>query len=124
MAMNKLREEIKKCIIGPVVETEPTKVSGRYLFPADFIGFSGHFPGHPILPAFIQIMATLIVIEQWKGCTHDLSSMERAKFRMEIHPGQEISVQCRQLGPGDACAFEARITTAEGLATSFFIKTT
>lgn len=123
MAMNRLKEEIIQCAIGPIVETEPAKASRRYIFPADFIGFSGHFPGHPILPAFAQVMAALIVLDEWKGRSHDLLSMERAKFRMEIHPGQEISVQCRQLGQGNAGAFEARITAAEGLAASFFVKT-
>lgn len=123
MATNRLREEIKKCIVGPVEKTEPAKASGRYLFPADFIGFSGHFPGHPILPAFIQVMTALAVADEWKGRPHCLSSMERAKFRMEIHPDQEVSVQLKQPGPGDTGGFEVRIITAEGLATSFFLKT-
>lgn len=123
MATNRLREEIKKCALGPVEETGPMKVSGRYLFPADFIGFSGHFPGHPILPAFIQVITVLTVIDEWKGNAHGISSMERAKFRMEIHPGREISVECKQHGAESAGAFEARIITAEGLATSFFVKT-
>jgi len=100
----------------------PQKVSGRYCFPPDFIGFSGHFPEHPVLPAFIQIMAALAVIEHWKDCSFELSCLEKAKFRTEIHPGQEILVQCREYGPQGACGFEAKITTAEGLAASFLMK--
>jgi 3-hydroxyacyl-[acyl-carrier-protein] dehydratase len=120
--MSKLKKEIIKYAVGAIEEMDPQKVSRRYCFPPDFIGFSGHFPGHPILPAFIQVMAALAVIEHWKGCSFELSCLEKAKFRMEIHPGQEISVQCREFGSEGAGSFEAKITTTEGLAASFFVK--
>jgi 3-hydroxyacyl-[acyl-carrier-protein] dehydratase len=120
--MSKLKKEIVQCAVGAIEEMDPQKVSGRYCFPPDFIGFSGHFPGHPILPAFVQVMAALAVIEHWKGRSFELSCLERAKFRTEIHPGQEILVQCREYGPQGACGFEAKITTAEGLAASFLMK--
>ena len=120
--MSKLKKEIVKCAVGAIEEMGPQKVSGRYCFPPDFIGFSGHFPGHPVLPAFVQVMAALAVIEHWKGRSFELSCLERAKFRMEIHPGREISVQCREYGPEGAGSFEAKITTTEGLAASFLVK--
>jgi 3-hydroxyacyl-[acyl-carrier-protein] dehydratase len=122
MALSKLKEEILKCAVGVIEETGPKKASGWYCFPPDFIGFSGHFPGHPILPAFVQVMGALAVIEKWKSRSFELSCLERAKFRMEIHPGQEISLQCMEYGPENAGAFEVKIVAAEGLASSFLVK--
>ena len=102
------------------METDPAKALGRFLFPSDFVGFSGHFPGHPLLPAFAQVMVALHVVEKWKGSSPVMSSLERAKFRLEIHPDEEIFVEVREMKPG---TFDARVATAEGLAASFIIKT-
>lgn len=122
MAMNRLKAEIAKCSDTQMEVVGVRKVSRRYCFPPSFIGFSGHFPGYPVLPAFVQVMAAMAVVEELKGRPCELSSMERAKFRIEVRPDQLISVECREYGPQDEPAFEVNITTAEGVAASFTMK--
>jgi hypothetical protein len=122
MAMNRLKTEIAKCADTQMEVIGPHKVSRRYCFPPSFIGFSGHFPGYPVLPAFVQAMAAMAVVEELKGRPCELSSMERAKFRLEVRPDQVISVECREYGPQDEPAFEVNIDTAEGVAASFIMK--
>jgi len=67
-------------------------------------------------------MAAMAVVEELKGRPCELSSMERAKFRIEVRPDQMISVECREYGPQDEPAFEVNINTAEGVAASFIMK--
>lgn len=120
--MNRLKTEIVKCADTEVEVLGPRKVSRRYCFPPSFTGFSGHFPGYPVLPAFAQVMAAVAVVEAWKGHPCELTSLERGKFRMEVRPGQAINVECREYGPEDEPAFEVGINTTEGLAASFIMK--
>lgn len=122
MAMNRLKTEIAKCADTQMEVIGPQKVSRRYCFPPSFIGFSGHFPGYPVLPAFVEVMAAMAVVEEFKGRPCELSSMERAKFRIEVRPDQVISVECREYGPQDEPVFEVNIDTAEGVAASFIMK--
>ena len=120
--MNRLKAEIVKCAGTQIEIVGPRKVSRRYCFPPSFIGFSGHFPGYPVLPAFAEVMAAMAVVEEWKGRPCELSSLERAKFRIEVRPDQMINVQCREYGPEDEPAIEVNINTTEGVAASFIMK--
>ena len=122
MAMNRLKAQIATCAESKMEVIGPQKVSRRYCFPPSFIGFSGHFPGYPVLPAFAQVMAAMAVVEELKGYPCELSSMERAKFRIEVRPDQAIAVECREYGSEDEPVFEVNITTAEGVAASFIMK--
>lgn len=122
MAMNRLKAQIAQCTESKMEVIGPQKFSRCYRFPPSFIGFSGHFPGYPVLPAFTQVMAAMAVIEELKRCPCELSSMERAKFRREVRPDQVITVECREYGSQDEPAFEVNINTAEGVAASFIMK--
>ena len=120
--MNRLKAEIAQCAGAELKIIGPQKVSRQYCFPPSFIGFSGHFPGYPVLPAFAEVMTAVAVIEEWKGRPCELSSLQRGKFRIEVRPGQVINVECREYGPGDDPAFEVNIDTADGVAASFTMK--
>jgi 3-hydroxyacyl-[acyl-carrier-protein] dehydratase len=123
LVMNEMKAQIAQCADAGIEVIGPGKISRRYCFPPSFLGFSGHFPGYPVLPAFVQIMAAMAVVEELKGCPCELSSMERAKFRTEVRPGQTISVECREYGPEDEPGFEVKIITAEGVTAASFIMT-
>jgi len=122
--MNKLKKEIAQYALGPIESNSPEAVSCRYTFPAAFVGFSGHFPGHPVVPAFVQVMTAVALAEAWKSRPLQLSSVERAKFRIELRPDQEIHVRCRERETGEGPVFEADLTVTEGLAATFTIKFT
>lgn len=92
-----MREEIEKFALGPV---EPTEDGGRrsFRYGDDFIGFAGHFPDYPILPAVLQILMTQSVAEQVIGRPLRFLALERAKFTRQLRPGDriDVSVDCRE----------------------------
>ena len=92
--MNRLIDAIKKSSLGPAQIKDPYTTTGRYCFSDDFLGFSGHFPGYPILPAIVQLIAAQCLIEEHKGYPLQLNSVQKAKFLQEIRPGNEILIQC------------------------------
>lgn len=120
--MNKLKKEIIEAALGPVEVIAPDKVIGQYLFPPSFIGFAGHFPGYPVLPAYVQVLTAITVMEEWKYRPFQLASVERAKFHKELRPDQEITVQCREFEAKGKTVIEANLTVAEGLAAIFFMR--
>ena len=70
--MNKLKKEIIEAAMGPARGYESDKAVGRYLFPPGFIGFAGHFPGYPILPAFVQVLSALTVMRSGRAALFNL----------------------------------------------------
>lgn len=119
--MNQLKTEIISSAVSGIEESQPDTIKQRYRFSPDFIGFSGHFPGNPILPAFVQILMALTLIERHRGCRFEATSVEKAKFRIPLQPDQIIEVACRQRAGGDLSGCEARLSVPDGLAASFRI---
>jgi 3-hydroxyacyl-[acyl-carrier-protein] dehydratase len=119
--MNELRREISKAAQGEMEIVGPDKAIRRYCFPSHFIGFSGHFPEYPVLPAFVQVLSALMVIEEWKGRPLQLFAIERAKFHIEVKPDQEMTITCREYEAKGTPAIEAKLSVAEGLAAVFHI---
>jgi 3-hydroxyacyl-[acyl-carrier-protein] dehydratase len=119
--MNQLRKEISEAMQGEIELIGPDKASRRYCFPSHFIGFSGHFPEYPVLPAFVQILLALMVIEEWKGQPLQLLTIERAKFHIEVKPDQEMIVECREYDAKGAPVIEVKLSVAEGFAAVFQI---
>lgn len=94
--MNTLKQEIIKSELEFPDRDQPDTVVKGYCFRPDFIGFSGHFPGYPILPALVQLQIGIILAEENEGRPLKLASVERAKFLLEIHPNQEVLAQCKR----------------------------
>ncbi len=117
--MNKVKRAIVSSAIDAMQVTEADTVTRHYCFSPDFIGFSGHFPGYPILPAFVQVLTALSLAEEKKGCSLKLGSVENAKFLIPLRPCQEIVVQCRERLIRENAGCEVRITLLEELAASF-----
>ncbi len=119
--MNNLRSAIKESALGPARETETGSFVRSYCFAPDFIGFSGHFPGYPILPAFVQVLSVLVLAEEVKGRPLKVLTLEKAKFQKEIFPGQEVMVQFREGISKGKARLEASLTVAENQASSFLL---
>ena len=117
--MDNLRSAIRSSALGPVKETAPGHFIRTYCFAPDFIGFSGHFPGYPILPAFIQVLMVVSMAEDVKGHNLRFSSLEKAKFQNKIFPGQEIEARFRERLIKGKPALEATLTVVDGQAASF-----
>lgn len=121
--MNKLKRAINDSAVEPMQVTARDTVMQKYCFPPDFIGFSGHFPGYPILPALVQLMIGVSLLEERKGRTLKIETLVNAKFLMELRPNQEILVQCQdsavQGKPGSKITLYVDDRTAASFSMTF-----
>ena len=119
--MNNLRTSIRSSALGLVQETEPETFLQSYRFKPEFIGFSGHFPGYPILPAFIQVITVQVMAEEVKGRPLKVLTLEKAKFQKEVFPGQEIKIKYRERKVKGKNKIEATLAVGENQAASFLL---
>jgi len=69
------------------------EVFADFIFPEDFIGFIGHFPGNPILPAFVQVAAIRFIAERSLEKGLIPTRYEKIKFKDIIRPQNPISAK-------------------------------
>ena len=119
--MNKLKQQIIEAAVSGIEQPQMDTIKQRYRFGHDFIGFAGHFPGNPILPAFVQILMGITVAENHKGYRLKMTSVEKAKFHISIVPEKEIEVECRQRSIDELWSYDVRLSVSEGLAASYRI---
>ena len=67
-------------------------VKAAICLPPDFVGFSGHFPGYPVLPGVAIVYAGLLLAEMCDEHRLDLAAVKRARFIKPIHPGSPVEV--------------------------------
>lgn len=121
MSTTDLTAAIRAAAVGDIERRADGSVRQRYVFSADFPGFSGHFPGRPILPAVLQIMAANQLVEAAAGQRLLSAAIERAKFVKTIVPGAVVEITCRRLPGATADLWEARIDSDRQPAASFFL---
>lgn len=116
--MNLMRKAIALSVTAPPL-LSTTRGEQRYCFAEDFLGFSGHFPGYPILPAILQTLLAQMLAEQVIGVPLGLVSLERAKFMRQLRPGDEIhvGVECQEQGDHYRCT--AQLSLEPGVAAHF-----
>ncbi len=90
--MNSMRQAIIRSALAPA-NLAKGSAEQSFRFAEDFPGFAGHFPGYPILPAILQTLMAQLVAEQLYGQRLEFQSLERAKFRRELRPGDRIRVK-------------------------------
>ncbi|MHB8835522.1 MAG: 3-hydroxyacyl-ACP dehydratase FabZ family protein [Candidatus Methylomirabilia bacterium] len=119
MPASDLTEAIRAAAVADIERQGDGSVRQRYVFPADFPGFAGHFPGRPILPAVLQIMAATLLVEAATGQRLLATAIERAKFVLPIVPGALVEIACRRLPGALADLWEIRIDAGRQMAASF-----
>jgi 3-hydroxyacyl-[acyl-carrier-protein] dehydratase len=92
--MNRILQEIAAASLGAASTDDTGSFQSRYLFPDRFAGFAGHFPGHPILPAIVEVLTVVSLAGEQAGCRQRLVSVEDAKFLTPVLPNQELLVRC------------------------------
>jgi len=122
--MNRLKRAIMESAVDTMRVVEPGTVTKLFRFQPGFIGFSGHFPGYPILPALVQMLMGLILCEEQKGRAMKLVTVVRAKFLSEIYPDHEILVQCRDCQIKGAPGTQVQLTVSGTIAASFSMTVT
>jgi len=81
--MNNVAEMIRTYARGPAQETD-RGWERTYVFAPDFVGFQGHFPGAPILPAIMQIMTIRQAVAEQTGENLRVARILRTKFMQTI----------------------------------------
>ena len=94
--MNALRKGVDASTMEVLTGTGTETGARRYRFDPGFIGFSGHFPGNPVLPAIVQIRAVVSLAEAEGGKTLRLAAVRSAKFLAPIRPDEDVWIRCRR----------------------------
>lgn len=107
---------------GSLLESEYAELN--YSFSKDFIGFQGHFPGYPVLPAVIQCRLGIACCSQLCGKSLTLVALSKAKYKQQVAPNTPITVQAtyrKNTEPKDL-HFSVKITGNQGLIASFHLQ--
>ena len=91
--MSRMSREIAQHM-SVLCEPGENQLVATFLFPTDFIGFQGHFPGKPILPGVCEIQAVLAMLSSWRSKNIRLGAVRLAKFLAPIGVDEEIEVTC------------------------------
>ena len=94
--MSALRKGIDASAMEALTGTGTDTGARRYRFGPGFIGFSGHFPGNPILPAIVQIRAVVSLAEVEGGKALRLAAVRSAKFLAPIRPDEDVWIRYRR----------------------------
>lgn len=111
--MNKILQGIAAAQLRSITDDATWPMAGTYRFSTDFAGFAGHFPGHPILPAIVEIMTVVALVSDRTGCRQRLVAVEDAKFLNPVNPDQELVVRCRPRMVKGKLHYEAQLTVGE-----------
>lgn len=87
--MRKIKSEIERCMIG--LMKEEGRLTSRFAFPPEFIGFQGHFPEKKILPGVCQVQCALSMLEKNTGKAVILKEIMVAKYFSPLFPGDEMT---------------------------------
>lgn len=117
--MNRMRTAIRAAALAPVQITASMAGEQSFCFDAEFPGFSGHFPGYPILPAVLQVLLAQLVAETVIGSSLSVVALNRAKYLQQVRPGDQIDVcvNCREKNGELHCASD--LSVAERRVASF-----
>jgi 3-hydroxyacyl-[acyl-carrier-protein] dehydratase len=91
--MSELARQIERCM-SKLTEVDESDVVARFFFPAGFIGFQGHFPERPILPAVCKIQAAVAMLEAWKSRKVRLNEIISARFSAPVGCDEEVDLRC------------------------------
>jgi 3-hydroxyacyl-[acyl-carrier-protein] dehydratase len=89
--MTKLEHEIY--LSGAPLRREGSECLKDFIFEPCFIGFTGHFPNLPVLPALVQLMAGSLCASEATGQDLVPTGINRAKFFKPISPNQAVCVR-------------------------------
>ena len=120
--MSEIAGQIRRCM-SDLTEVGPGELRARYRFPAKFIGFQGHFPGNPILPAVCEIQAALAMVEAWRGRRVSLGGITLAKFAAPVTCDEEVEYLCSvKIVDGGGALVKATVATDAGNVARFTLR--
>jgi 3-hydroxymyristoyl/3-hydroxydecanoyl-(acyl carrier protein) dehydratase len=87
----KHHETIREVLQKIIPETEKSglgEIRMQLSFPSDFPAFQGHFPDGAILPAVVQVMSAVCILEKGLGEEFQLKEIIKARFKEPVLPEQ------------------------------------
>jgi len=93
--------------------------SMEFTFGPGFVGFEGHFPNAPILPAMVQLMTGAAACGQAAGKPLAARTVSRAKFLKPVLPGQHLEVHGSLSRTDGGYTAAVKIISGQDLASSF-----
>jgi hypothetical protein len=89
------------------LEDRGEALTTRVRIPEDYVHFEGHFDGHPILAAVVQLHELLLPLaHRARPELGELQTLQQLKFLGRISPGDEVTVSLRFSENADTCDFE------------------
>ncbi len=120
--MNELKKGIAASAITDMASDGPDTAARDYRFEADFVGFSGHFPGNPILPAIVQIRTVVSLAEEHAGTPLRLVEVRSAKFLSPIPPGKDVTFRFRRTAGAVERLYDATVSVEGKTAATFLLR--
>ena len=110
--MSSLFFAVKGCMQGAPEQVAPGEWEASFAFDASFAGFNGHFPGNPVVPGIVQIMA--VTLTAAPGADANLQQIGRSKFLSMVVPGDVMRVRAKTARIGDSIRVTADCATQNG----------
>jgi 3-hydroxymyristoyl/3-hydroxydecanoyl-(acyl carrier protein) dehydratase len=90
-------------------------IVAKVRFTSDSLWFSGHFPGHPIVPgvALLHVVAEALRRAEGSGWRTVVTSIRRVRFRQPVRPDEEVTVQVFPEGQGRDGSYQFRLLSGE-----------
>jgi 3-hydroxyacyl-[acyl-carrier-protein] dehydratase len=122
--MGKLMRSIKGCM-SDLKFGQDNILRADFIFPADFLGFKGHFPGKPILPGVCKIQAVLLMLEESKQKDVLLKEIVQAKFFSPVSCNEKITFNLEEkLEPQEDVSVKALVTGKDKKIAEIHLKVT
>lgn len=101
------RDQIKEIIphrapmllVDEISELSEDSATGHLHLTGDELFFQGHFPGNPVMPAVFELEAlaqvgavAILSRPEFRGKTAYYASIDKAKFRQMVHPGDTLTL--------------------------------
>lgn len=95
------------------------QISADGAFPAELAVFTGHFPGHPLVPGVAIIALIQAAYEEASSRAIRIVAVERCKWKTPSVPGERLTVMISSVGiTGDEShqRITATVSNATGIA--------
>ena len=95
-----LKDEINASLVAFTPEGE-NAAQTAWIFPPEFTGFKGHFPGSPVCPGVCLMAAQLEAAARLVGTELELLEIENTKFMWPVFPGRQVDGWVKATPAGD-----------------------
>ncbi len=89
-----IEKALLECLVDKQgIEDGKNELTAHFVCPPDFPAFDGHFPGNPILPAFVQLTMVRLLVQLAVGKVLLTQSTGRIKFGGMVRPLEMVRAE-------------------------------